>query len=733
MIPALAGAAASDDPPPPERLGPYRIGELLGSGGMGHVYRGERDDGVFERTIAVKLMRRTRLSPQAAEQFARERQILARFQHRNIAQLFDGGVTPDGHSYFIMELVAGQSIIRYAISAHLAARASMLLFMQVCAAVSYAHARLVVHADIKPSNILVTPDGTVKLLDFGVARVLAGAGEGGASPSMTPALTYDYASPARRHGEAPTTLDDVFSLGVLLLELLRRTGIANEELRSIGRRATAEEPPDRYVSVDALQADIERWLDGEPVHAHGNNWRYVARKFLIRHRVAVTASVLSVLLLTAAAVALGVLYVRAERAKAQANQRFDELRSLSRYVLFDVYDRLEAVPRALTLRRDIADAGQRYLDRLARDPAAPLAVRLEVIEGLRRLAQVQANYSGASLAQVPLAQANLHRAAALASVLPDDSDHRMRSLILVRIALARSRLNVGSAMNFAEATRALETARIRLDELIRENPRDEEARGLQLDLAVERASLEQWQGRYAQSVAIARAALEQGHPGDPNSAALDRAAALRRARLIDVVAEGTYYGGNPAAAEIGYREELSVLQQLSDRLPEDVGVSRQLERAQWALGSTLLQLERPQEAQKILSEAVALVERLRILEPDDQDLVRSASVASNALAQALAALGRFDEAIPVLQHSLEGRRRLWDRAPTDWSAARDYAITLASLADVQADSGDTPHACARYRETLAVFDRIRDAGRLARLDQDYALQLVHERMQHHCR
>jgi tetratricopeptide (TPR) repeat protein len=318
-------------------------------------------------------------------------------------------------------------------------------------------------------------------------------------------------------------------------------------------------------------------------------------------------------------------------------------------------------------------------------------------------------------------------------VLPEDSDHRLRGLILTRIALARSRLTMGSELNLAEATRALETAGAQLEELIKENPGDEEARGLQLDLAVERASLEQWQGRYAQSLTIARSALEQGHLGSANAASLDRSAALRRARLIDLVAEGTYYGGNPGAAEMSYREELALLQQLSDRLPEDVGVSRQLERAQWALGTTLLQLQRPAEAEKVLSEAVALVERLRILEPDDQGLVRSASVASNALAQALGALNRFNEAIPLLQKSLDARRRLWDRTPTDWSAARDYAITLASLADVQADSGDTVRACTRYRETLAVFDRIRSAGRLARLDQDYALQLVHERMQHHCR
>src|SRR6185295_8072484 len=157
---ALPLGTRGADVPPPDAIGPYRLKELLGQGGMGSVYRAERADGAFERSVAIKLMRRTRVPELIEAQFARERQILARFQHRNIAQLFDGGVTPEGHSYFIMELVAGQSLIRYAIEQRLTTREAMLLFMQVCAAVSYAHARLVVHADIKPSNILVTAEGT---------------------------------------------------------------------------------------------------------------------------------------------------------------------------------------------------------------------------------------------------------------------------------------------------------------------------------------------------------------------------------------------------------------------------------------------------------------------------------------------------------------------------------------------------------------------------------------------
>ncbi len=737
-----------DDTPPPERLGHYRLGALLGSGGMGRVYRGERDDGVFEQTIAVKLMRRRRVPHQVAEQFARERQILARLQHRNIAQLFDGGVTPDGHSYFIMEMVAGCSITQYAVEKRLGARATLLLFMQVCSAVSYAHGQLVVHADIKPNNIIVMADGTAKLLDFGVARVLADArgtvDSSAANESAPLALTFEYASPARRQGEAPATADDVYSLGALLRELLGCIGVADEELRSVCGRATAAEPFQRYASVDALQADIERWLDGEPVHAHGSAWRYVARKFLARHRLAAAASALGVLLLAATATALGVMYVQAERAKAQADERFDEVRSLSRYVLFDVYDRLEALPRALTLRRDIAAAGQRYLDGLAQDPNAPLAVRLEVIEGLRRLAQVQANYSDASLAEVPLARANLNRAAALASMLPATADRRTRNLILTRIALANWRLAVGSELNLTAARQAVDTASARLEEVLKENPTDEEARGLQLDVAVARTSLLQWQGKYAESVRAAREALGQGFAldsatseqdlsGDAVAVPPDRSSVLRRARLIDLLAEGTYYGGDPAAAEAPYREQLALLERLSARMPQDIGVSRQLERAQWALGTTLLELKRAREAEQILGQAVTIIERLRILEPDDQDLARSASIAANAHAQTLAALGRFSEAVPVLQRSVEARHLLWERAPSDWSAARDYAITTAGLADVLADAGDIPSACTHYRETLITFDRIRSAGRLAKLDEDYALPRIQQGLQRHCR
>jgi eukaryotic-like serine/threonine-protein kinase len=296
-----------DDPSPPDRVGPYRLGALLGKGGMGRVYRAERADGALEQPIAIKLMRRVRMPLHVTEQFARERQILARLQHRNIAHLYDGGITPEAVSYFVMELVDGRPIRQYAAEERLALRPLLMLFRQVCAAVEYAHARLVVHADIKPSNILVTRDGTVKLLDFGVACVIEDVDDPAAAPSGSLGITRYYASPARRRGETPSTIDDVYSLGVLLRELLSGFRNVPSELRSICKRAAADDPAARYASVDVLKEDIERFLARQPVQAHGAAWIYIARKFIARNRLIVTSAAAAILMLVGAATAFAIL------------------------------------------------------------------------------------------------------------------------------------------------------------------------------------------------------------------------------------------------------------------------------------------------------------------------------------------------------------------------------------------------------------------------------------------
>ena len=712
---------ALEEMPPPERLGPYRIIGLLGEGGMGRVFRAERADGVFEQTIAIKLTRRTRLPEAVAGQFARERQILARLRHPNIAQLFDGGVTPEGLSYFVMELVEGRPISQYAVDEKLTVRALLTVFRQVCAAVQYAHVRLVVHGDIKPSNIVVTAEGVAKLLDFGVARVIEDTADPDAGPTNAIGVTHYYASPARRLGAAPTTADDIYSLGFLLGELLARIDDVEVDLRSICARAMAEDPAQRYASVDALDADIERWLNGVPVRAHGRAWGYVTGRFLTRHRTGVISAAVAVLVLIGAAIAMAIMYVHAEHARAQAEENFNDVRALSRYVLFDVYDRLESVPRALTLRRDIAEKGQQYLDRLSRDPSAPAAVRLEVAEGLRRLSLVQGGVSSASLSDVKVAEANLARAEQIARALPDDSRYgRERAFAITRILITRSRLSTAVALDLEATKRNLDGAQAALAPWRTKDPADQEARDLAIDLAIERAPQLFWQGKYLEALGVAREGLSLEAAVTPTQPDARREALRKHARLLDVLAESIYYTGDLPAAEASYREHYELLRQLAEEEPQNLRAERMYMRAGWALGGTLLEMgpDRQVEAEKLLSKSVGLADNLRLLEPDDKDLIRMRSVFAAAEAQALANVGRAKDAVPLMEDAVRQRRALWNEASGDWAIARDVATSLDLFGDVLISAHETKRACAVYRESLDVFAQMRAAGRLTQLDED---------------
>lgn len=317
------------------RIGAYRVVELLGRGGMGEVYRAERADGQFEQQVAIKLMRRE--VGDRPQRFHAERQILARLDHRNIAGLHDGGVAEDGRLFMVMDLVLGQPITLWC-RAHQSTLVERLqLFIAVCDAVAYAHRKLVVHRDLKPSNVFVTDDGEVKLLDFGVARLL----------DQTPneqtrhgALTPGYAAPEQLTGGQITTATDVYALGMLLFELVTganpwgsddmsiaalvgrvllqdvpvaskfaaRSGgapipakLITGDLDAINSKAVRKEPGSRYASVTLLQADVIRMLRSEPVSARDGARSYVAGRFLRRHRWSVAATgVIGLAILSAA-------------------------------------------------------------------------------------------------------------------------------------------------------------------------------------------------------------------------------------------------------------------------------------------------------------------------------------------------------------------------------------------------------------------------------------------------
>ncbi len=325
-----------------DRVGPYLLKRELGAGGMADVWLAGRADGAFARDVALKLPRISRLRQDLTIRFARERDILARLEHPHIARLYDAGVTDDGLPYLAMEYVEGEAVDVYCRTRDLPLRERIELLLQVMAAVAHAHARLVVHRDLKPSNILVTKEGQVRLLDFGIAKLLEGevTGETALTELSGRALTLDYASPEQIRGEPLDTASDVYSMAVVAFEVLagsrpyrlkrasaaqleeaivavgappasasaKDPSIARElrgDLDAILNKALKKSPSDRYQTMAAFARDLRRYLDNKPVEARPDGLAYRSSKFVRRYRLQVGAGALvSVALVVGMAVAL---------------------------------------------------------------------------------------------------------------------------------------------------------------------------------------------------------------------------------------------------------------------------------------------------------------------------------------------------------------------------------------------------------------------------------------------
>lgn len=398
-----------------QRIGAYRLVEQLGQGGMGQVFLAQRVDGQFEQRVALKLIRGAMDGPDNRARFLAERQILARLEHANIARLLDGGLTDQGSPYIVMEWVQGRSLTDYCDEERVGLDGRIDLFLQICRAVQAAHRRLVVHRDLKPSNILVTDEGVVKLLDFGIAKLLD-TDPGSEAPLTRTGLyvlTPEYASPEQVNGEDIGTASDVYALGLLLYELL--TGIKGQpvastspvsvarsicvehplppsravqqgepestsrranlrggitptrlarrlrgDLDTIIRMAIRKEPDRRYLSVEDLGDDLLCYRTSRPVRARKDTLTYHVSKFVRRHRIAVAAGVVTVAAL-AGGLALSLTSLRhARQAERHAVAEAESAQELADFLvgLFGATDP-EAVPGAEVSARSMLDRGAR--------------------------------------------------------------------------------------------------------------------------------------------------------------------------------------------------------------------------------------------------------------------------------------------------------------------------------------------------------------------------------------
>ena len=336
---ALA-SAVSRPPVPGDTLGIWRIEREIGQGGMGSVFLAERDDGHFRQRAAVKLLRGLP-NAESLALLARERQLLATLTHPNIGRLLDGGATPQGQPYLVMEYVEGSHIDEHCRREELNVRGILVLFLTACNAVASAHRQLVIHCDLKPSNLLVDGHGRPVLLDFGIARLAGHVGtESNGAERISPAFTPGYASPEQRSHGAVSTASDVYSLGVLLGELLegaadrrRYSALSLRELAAIVRYATREDPAERYATVDALTADIRRFLDRRPLQALRGAAGYGLRKELTRRWPVLAVAAVFVLTVAAFTTRLVIESRRAQVAERTALRERDRAQEAERRAL----------------------------------------------------------------------------------------------------------------------------------------------------------------------------------------------------------------------------------------------------------------------------------------------------------------------------------------------------------------------------------------------------------------
>jgi len=424
----------------PDRLGPYRIVSEIGSGGMGAVFAAERDDGEFEQRVAIKIIKRGLDTAAVLRRFVAERQILARLTHPNITRLLDGGTTPDGRPYFAMEYIEGEPIGDYCRAGKLSLDARIDLLIAVCDAVEYAHHNLVLHRDIKAGNILVARDGSPKLLDFGIAKLLEDDDDAQQTAVGARAWTPTAASPEQVRGEPLSTASDVYALGVLAYELLtgrapydvsgqphehvvrivsafmppapsaiadgRDSRRLRGDLDQVILKALEKSPGDRYQRAAEFAEDLRRFRLRLPVSARRGGRAYRARKFAARHKR-------SLAIAAVATIAIVGSVGRALYEGRVADRRFRDLRELADTFVFEFYDSIATLPGSTPARELVIRRGLEYLDRLSKDAGSDLDLKRELAQAYERIGVAQGSFHDANLGKTSDARANFEKSLAL--------------------------------------------------------------------------------------------------------------------------------------------------------------------------------------------------------------------------------------------------------------------------------------------------------------------------------
>jgi serine/threonine protein kinase len=709
------------------RVGPYQIVNEIGRGGMGSVYLAVRVDDQYRKEVAIKVARVGFENSIALARFKAERQILADLEHPNIARLLEGGSTDDGQPYFVMEYIQGQPLDQYCDDRKLSVTERLELFRTVCSAVHYAHQKLVVHRDIKPSNILVTKDGAPKLLDFGIAKILApDATTPGADRTLTKVrvLTPDYASPEQWRGGAITTASDVYSLGVVLYELLtghRPYRLAQRDPEEINRivaecdperpssavllaedlvesaglrtvrtpesvsatregspeklrrrlsgdldnivlRALRKEPDRRYRSVENFAEDIRRHLENLPVSAHGDSFWYRAHKFVSRHRVGISAAaVAGLVLIVGTIVSVREAYV-ARSESARAERRFNDVRKLANSLIFEIHDSVSAIPGTTATRKLIVERGLEYLDSLSRESTKDTSLQAELASAYRRIGEAQGGQFAANLGDT---------AGALKSF--------QKSLEIRKQIYAADPQSLESIVALADSYHAVS------EKLLSSGQTEEAYHDVQKAVALgEKALLSQ--------------------PED---------AALLQELASDYEGEADILGGNFNLSNLGDRDgalaarrkNMEATERLVKLRPGDNFAQRSLAAAVVRMGDQLLLSGQRQEALKKYLLAQSLFERLVVNSPTTKFQDNLHGVYQRITVVRMAN-GEATEAVEAARDTLALSSRLSGADPRDVWAQLSLAADYSNLADAVSRTADRQESISAVDKSLNLMSEL---------------------------
>ncbi|HEY4079287.1 MAG TPA: serine/threonine-protein kinase [Burkholderiaceae bacterium] len=675
--PALAGHHLEAG----QKVGAYTLERELGQGGMGTVWLARRTDGRFDGQVAIKFL--TAGVPGLREEgglearFAREGQILARLAHPHIARLMDAGVSPDALPYLVLEYVDGTPITAYCDERGLDARQRVTLFLDVLAAVAHAHARLILHRDLKPSNILVTAGGEVKLLDFGIAKLLDDTTGSGAATEVTRqaghAYTLNYAAPEQVQRLEVTTATDVYALGVLLYVLLggkhptdvdtqthfdRLRAIVEAEPRrlsdvapalrgdldTIVAKALKKSPAERYVNAEQLADDLRRWLAFEPISARPDSALYVLSRFARRHRVAVGAGSLAIVAMVALTGLSMAEAWRADHAEQQAQARRQQADELLSYMLGDFADQLRPVGRL-----DLLDSvGSKALDYLERheDGSLDPGARLQHAKALTVVGEVRVSKRELNSALAPLEAAQK----LLAGEPPTPA-----LTAAWRKAQGAADFWVGhvalSQRHFIPAQKAMRSYRERCLQWLAALPQD-------LDAVIE----------------------------------LSYANSSLGSTLI-----GT---GELAEAEARLRESMKLKERVLEQRPNDNTLRAELANTISWLGTVLAQRGQYEQVREVLGESEQLIEKVRTDAPKDALWESREALVRLYMGDALRHLGLRDAADAELRRAAELMHGMLQREPRN--SLSNSTLMAIELAQAELH----PATMAQLRQQLARMDAL---------------------------